>query len=437
MPFGRRTRCLHCMKGYVVNGRCQFCGKYNRDPEREQGVLPFGYQLRQRYVIGRVLGRGGFGVTYLAWDNAQQRRVAVKELFPTKATRASDGLTVVMAKSLEDYYAKLRERFVGEARMIGELRSESAILNIYDYFEANQTGYYVMEFLEGRDLRSLFKAQNGVMSWQSLERPVKDILDGLEVLHKRALIHRDISPDNIFVCSDGKTKLIDFGSMRRGDAMHYTVILKADFAPPEQFLAHGNQGPWTDTYSLCATLYYLLSGGKRLKSAESRFASLSLDGEDPLPPLSSFSPNAPDYVVEAIMHGLKLRETERFQNVEEMRKALFPAAETRNSALRCVRGRFSGRSFPLRMETFVPLGRGAGNRSGIEYPENPQQAPGISTRHCVFYLDRNGRLFVQDLHSRFGTFVNGQKLQPGNWERLLPGQYVQVGGELFAFGEPN
>ncbi len=434
--FPRKVLCLHCMDGFVVKGRCTRCGRPATDAERSPDALPFGCQLNGRYQIGRVLGHGGFGITYLAWDYRGRRRVALKELYPSRMERSPDGQSVVVSPELQPFFQHAKKRFVDEARVISSLRREPAIVNIYDYFETNNTTYYAMEFLEGADLQHVFIQNKGVMTWQQLEKPVESVMQGLAILHGHGLIHRDISPDNIFICSNGDTKLIDFGSVRREDAGHFTAFLKDVYAPPELFLTNGNQGFWTDTFSLCATLYYLLSRGTLPSKVYERSASLKSSGKDSLVPLSAFNPSAPPRVVEAIMYGLNLDDTKRFRSIDEMHAALFGVSRQSSSTagveIRCLHGQFAGRHFFVPEGSYITLGRGEGTNT-IGYPVNPQEAPGISRRHCVFFAGKGGRLFVQDQNSRFGTYVGGKRIQPQQWVEVKAGLSVRAGDEEFAF----
>lgn len=437
------TLCLNCMEGYIVGGRCNHCEKPNTDEGRPPHALPFGYSLKRgRYLLGRVLGNGGFGITYLAWDNAGRRRIAIKELCPGSADYCQRDPTnnmVVINPEKRQFFQHVKRRFVDEARLLSYLRDDPDILDIYDFFEANGTAYYAMEYLDGMDLQHMLARNGRALSWQQLEQPMYHVLRGLGTLHGHGLIHRDISPDNIFVCNNGKAKLIDFGSARREDADHFTTILKAVYAPPELFLSNGNQGFWTDTFSLCATLYYLLNGGELPVKVFDRSIGLDAKGVDPLKPLSQFKPNAPAYVVNAVMRGMSLDIEARFKSVEEMQNALFPGRRASRSeggcTIVCTHGRFMARRYTIPAGKYVTLGRGEGTNT-IGYPDNPQLSPGISRRHCVFFADREARLYVQDQNSRYGTFVNFQRIPPMSWVEVKKGQKITVGGEEYALIDP-
>lgn len=421
------------MRGYVLAGRCRSCGKLSADPGRLPNALPFGYMLNiaqgRCYQLGEVLGNGGFGITYRAWDVYRRRPVAVKELFPNRLMRDPATLEVRASAEQQAMFRHFKKRFVDEARIISFLKDEPEIVNIYDYFEANGTGYYAMQYLHGMDMEHWLERNGAPLTWRDLEAPVKQILQGLKVLHGHGLLHRDISPDNIFICSDGYVKLIDFGSVRSVNAERFTTILKRNFAPQELFLEKGNQGFWTDTFALCASLYYLLSKQYPAQVYD-RIPQIKDSGEDPLIPLAQFSPAAPAHVVDAIMYGLQMEEKRRFQNTDEMKAALFPesARELRvpRFTLVCVSGLFSGKQITLPLGTYVSLGRGGNN--GIAYP---METKDVSRRHCVFYAHINGKLFVQDQESTNGTYADHKRLVPMKWYEIKPGQSVTAGKETY------
>lgn len=428
--------CPNCMAGFLTNGVCSRCGKAVSDIQTLPFALPPGYRLANgRYYMGRVLGHGGFGVTYLAWDSKSRTRVAIKELFPGgSVTRSQSDCRVHVNKGRENYFQHIRVRFKEEAQTLSYLRAHPEIVNVYDLFEALGTVYYVMEYLDGENLDSLLKRYGNSISWQHLEKPVWETIQSLRILHGHGLIHRDISPDNIFVQRQGETKLIDFGSVRHYNNTHFTTIFKDSFASTEMFLTNGRQGAWTDTFSLSATLYYMLSRGRLPAKAPDRVASRQLSGSDPLVPLDRFSPAAPVYVINAVMQGLSLNIDQRFKDVETFQKALFPNAviygRSAPHGIVCVRGQYRGKNFVLPQERVVMLGRGK-NGNMIAYPDNPQLAKGISRRHCAFYVDGKGVLYVQDQNSRYGTYLDGKRLAPSVWYQVTGRQAIAVGDEEF------
>ncbi len=218
-----------------------------------------------RYVIQEVLGQGGFGITYLGIDKLYGNKVAIKEYYPQKiAMRKAQYEDVVTVTSIEEKnnYNKGKKRFLDEAQVMARFNKNEGIVKILDFFEANNTAYIVMEYLEGITLKQ-YLGKYGVLQFRNLIEMMLPLLEALIEIHSQGLIHRDISPDNIMVQHNGKLKLMDFGAARdytESGNKSLTVILKPGYAPPEQYQTHGVQGPWTDIYALCATIYKCLTG---------------------------------------------------------------------------------------------------------------------------------------------------------------------------------
>lgn len=218
-----------------------------------------------RYVIQKVLGQGGFGITYLGIDKLYGNKVAIKEYYPQKiAMRKAQYEDVVTVTSIEEKnnYDKGKKRFLDEAQVMARFNKNEGIVKILDFFEANNTAYIVMEYLEGITLKQ-YLGKYGVIQFRNLIEMMLPLREALIEIHSQGLIHRDISPDNIMVQHNGKLKLMDFGAARdytESGNKSLTVILKPGYAPPEQYQTHGVQGPWTDIYALCATIYKCLTG---------------------------------------------------------------------------------------------------------------------------------------------------------------------------------
>ena len=218
-----------------------------------------------RYVIQEVLGQGGFGITYLGIDKLYGNKVAIKEYYPQKiAMRKAQYEDVVTVTSIEEKnnYNKGKKRFLDEAQVMARFNKNEGIVKILDFFEANNTAYIVMEYLEGITLKQ-YLGKYGVIQFRNLIEMMLPLLEALIEIHSQGLIHRDISPDNIMVQHNSKLKLMDFGAARdytESGNKSLTVILKPGYAPPEQYQTHGVQGPWTDIYALCATIYKCLTG---------------------------------------------------------------------------------------------------------------------------------------------------------------------------------
>lgn len=386
-------------------------------------ALPVGYLLRQRYIIGTVLGKGGFGITYIAWDINSNRRIAIKELFPTGVAERSDNRhTVRILPEKKTSFETLLTSFQKEVGILIQLQQHKNILSLYHVFEENGTAYYVMEYLDGQDLGKILK-RTGPMTWPQLMPIVKDMMDALEQLHKAGLIHRDVSPDNIFITSSGEHRLIDLGSARTyQDNTSMTAYVKLNFAPYEQFLPNGVQGPWTDIYALCATCYYILTG-KSPAIAPQRMIS------DTLIPLRQLCPNLPQPVLNALETGLKVNRQERCQNIAALRSMMFPMQEvprTGGTRLMCVSGLKKGYTCPLSPGNPVLVGRAP--ECAIRYPA---ETSGISRHQCSFLLQNDGRVLVRDNGSSYGTYL----ISKGQRVKLVPMQWYYADSGWVLFGK--
>lgn len=263
--MGRKERCLGCMEVYEsFDSVCPHCGYMNGSPPDEMYHLHPGTALAGRYLLGKVLGFGGFGITYIGWDQVLMRKVAVKEYLPGECSTRIPGdekVTVFDGEKGKQFYKGI-ETFLDEARKLMQFQNLDGIVKVYDCFEENATAYIVMECLEGETLTKRL-GKNEKLPIEETLNMVMPIISALKEIHKTGLIHRDIAPDNIFLLKDGEVKLLDFGSARYialAQSKSLSVIIKPGYAPPEQYQTHGNQGPWTDVYSLAATMYRMLTG---------------------------------------------------------------------------------------------------------------------------------------------------------------------------------
>lgn len=259
-----------------INGSryCEYCmepleGEVCLRPHPAAEPMPMalrpGTVLMQQYVIGAPLGRGGFGITYPAYDVTNRRKVAIKEYFPSSIAfrEGSESCTVGVTENQKELFGTGAEKFYDEARLIAQFNGKKGIIDVYEFFYANNTAYYVMEYLEGVDLKKYVRSRGGRIGEAEALRIAEAVCGALTHVHSRGVLHRDISPDNIFMCRDGRVVLIDFGAARRvlsEQSQSLSVILKQSFAPLEQYQRKGNQGPWTDIYALGMTLYYCVTG---------------------------------------------------------------------------------------------------------------------------------------------------------------------------------
>ena len=309
--------CPYCMTPVVSGQSCSRCGRSPEAYTSEPHHFPAGKLLAGRYYVGRSLGEGGFGITYLGWDTKLDRRVAIKEYFPRTLVRreASYTLNVTCYAGSAPNFAKGRDQFLQEARTLAKLDDVPEIVRVWDFFEENNSAYIVMEFLEGTTLKDLMAAR-GRMDPNELFNMLGPVLKSMHAMHKAELIHRDISPDNLMLLKkQDRVKLMDFGCAREIGASHtMTIMLKPGFAPREQYTGH-EQGPWTDVYALCATMYYCLTG--KVPPEVMR----RMGGEQVIPP-SNLGVNISRQQEWALMKGLEFYAENRWRSTEELYDAL-------------------------------------------------------------------------------------------------------------------
>ena len=312
--------CYNCFREKPESGACPHCGY---DPARDEGLfpaaLPLGSVLNGRYITGRVLGQGGFGITYVAQEWKTKSLIAIKEYMPDSLASRTGGcqITPYTGERAENFtYGK--DCFLKEAQMLSKFNSHPNIVHVKSYFEENGTGYFAMEYVEGVSLQRYIESKGGKIGWREAENFLFPVMDALDAVHAEGIIHRDVTPDNIMITSNGSVKLIDFGAARYsiGDrSCSLDIVLKHGFAPKEQYKQHGRQGPFTDVYALAATFYYAVTGKKPPESIERM-------EDDRLVPPSAYCPDIPKNVEAAILQGLSVNESGRFQRMAAFKAAL-------------------------------------------------------------------------------------------------------------------
>lgn len=277
-------RCMGCMELYDDKfDICPHCGFCEGEKAEEAIHMDPGTLLHNRYIIGRVLGYGGFGVTYLGWDGKLQIKVAIKEYLPSEFSSRIPGQTVVTVFSGEkhqQFYDGLN-KFVDEAKRLAQFQNESGIVKIFDSFIENDTAYIIMEYLEGETLGARLERDKVIPEKEACEM-LAPIFSSLQAVHAQGIIHRDIAPDNIFLTKNGDVKLIDFGASRYATTSHsrsLTVVVKQGYSPEEQYRSRGDQGPHTDVYALAATMYKMLTGKTPPDAMERRSRKESFNKE--------------------------------------------------------------------------------------------------------------------------------------------------------------
>lgn len=318
-------KCLNCMGEFdnCETTICPYCGYDQNSGKKEEYHLQPGYILKDRYLIGRSIGAGGFGVTYIAWDNVFDKKVAIKEYFPSDFATRIQGTTEVCAYDGEktyQYEAGLKS-FVEEAMRLAKLNQLPNIVHIYDSFVYNCTAYIIMDYVEGKTLKDILK-ERGPLPYEEVIKYVVPVLNVLQKVHEEGIIHRDIAPDNIKVNGDEVT-LLDFGAARNattGNSKSLSVIVKSGYAPEEQYRSRGDQGPWTDVYAMAAVIYHLITGKLPIESIER-----SVKDELKTPTQLGFP--IPQGVENALMNALNVKAEYRIQTAKEFADALSGAIE--------------------------------------------------------------------------------------------------------------
>ncbi len=273
-------------------------------------------------MVGKVLGEGGFGITYIGWNLNLNLPIAIKEYFPNGIAVRNAGQTNTVSTltggGKEDYYIKQRERFIDEAKTLGRFSDIDAIVSVKDCFVENGTAYIVMEYLDGEDFTQYLKRKGGKLPAEQVFEMMEPIIKALILVHKNnGLIHRDISPQNIRITSDGRVKLMDFGAAREtDDEKSLSVLLKRGYAPEEQYRTRGKQGPWTDVYGLCATMYRAITGEKPIEALE-RIEEDELKRPSEMGIIMNLEQE------DVLMKGLAVLAKNRWQNMDELYDAIY------------------------------------------------------------------------------------------------------------------
>lgn len=299
---------------------CPYCGESLAISEPSPQYLPPGTVLQGKFIVGKPLGAGGFGNTYIGWSQILLRRVAIKEYYPEQITsRMPDGVTVSVTEgTMRQRFRNGLQQFLEEARSVANLQDVRGVVEIYNFFEANGTGYIVMEYLEGMDVRTILKKSGDKQDYEWCRKVILTVLYTLREIHKRGVLHRDIAPDNVFVTNEGVVKLIDFGAAKHASELanlKQDIVLKVGYAPIEQYSRTAPQGPYTDLYAVAALFYRMLTGMKPIPANERVV-------QDSLVVPSEMGIKLPEQAELAIMVCLNIRPEFRLQSAGEFMEAL-------------------------------------------------------------------------------------------------------------------
>ncbi len=310
--------CLNCMEEKPnAYGRCPHCGFDNANYVSRKNQLPPYTVLNRKYVIGRVIDAGGFGIVYLAKDFYSNSTIAIKEFFPasmmTRDTGTYNGeISTTYLASPKDI-DEMRQKFLREARVLARFQDLEGIVHIKDLFEENGTAYMAMEYLDGIELKDYLQ-RNGTLTFQETITLLRPVMNALKTLHGEGIVHRDISPDNIMLLKNGGVKLLDFGgaknTLHQSDKRSEMVMIKKGYTPIEQYSTNSNIGPWTDIYALCATIYRCIVG-------ETLPEPMELSTKKIIPP-SQMGVKIPLRAEKTLLKGLEINYSNRIKNIREL-----------------------------------------------------------------------------------------------------------------------
>lgn len=300
---------------------CSRCGFDSQRPSGMEYALPLSTILAGKYVVGRVLGQGGFGITYIGWDLALERKVAIKEYYPSGQVSRSQGTRNLTWYTTEQANAARKsgmEMFLKEARKMVKVDNIPGIVRVLELFQENGTAYIVMEFVEGETLKARLQ-KTGPLSWSQAKTIFEPVVHAMAQVHRAGLVHRDLSPDNLMLTTDGSVKVLDLGAAKDlsvNSGASSMQVAKSGFSPLEQYTQRGNSGPWTDVYAMAATIYYTLTG-KLPPNAVDRLDHDTLSWSEP--GLTALPPAA----LAALEHAMEVQISDRIQTMDELEQRLF------------------------------------------------------------------------------------------------------------------
>lgn len=312
--------CMGCMHKLDWDGRCHYCGFDERNYKKDQQLGLHTRLKNGEYMIGRQLGQGGFGITYIGMDTTLLQTVAIKEYFPFGAVRRNDRNEIELydEKYRKDYEKGL-ESFLCEGRILARFSNLTAVVGVKNFFHENNTAYLVMDYVEGLSVREYVK-NYGVLSPDRTLFLVQQVIADMQMIHHKQVLHRDVSADNLIITHNGSLKLIDFGATRQEFTKNQytgTILCKQGYSAIEQYSTGRNQGPWTDIYGLCASIYFMLTGVVP-DSAPDRIQN------DCVRSLVQMDEIAMSKVQkEAIMKGLAVEVEHRYHTMAELYVALY------------------------------------------------------------------------------------------------------------------
>ena len=377
--------CVNCFAPLTGGAVCGQCGFNNAVYRPQPHHLSPGAVLRNRYVVGRAMGQGGFGITYVGFDQNLDFKVAVKEYFPDgtalRDAAQTAAVTCYPSQSARERFSVGILKCMNEARALAKLGAIPSIVRVQDFFQENNTAYIIMEYVEGVTLNAYLKRQPERPCYREALALLSPVGEALEKIHARGFVHRDVSPDNIMIDQEGQPKLLDFGAVKAvatGGSVTENPVIKRGFSPMEMYTTDGKIGPWSDVYAFCATLFYLLTGkapDEPMNRAEEDRVGAALE--------QLVSPSQR----EALLKGLAFYPKQRYQSIPEMTAALTacqndpaPAPGTAPAGAAMPRTEAAGKTVPEKTEPAAMPETAAISRSISEKTEPAFTAPWSTMR---------------------------------------------------------
>lgn len=437
--------CPNCFSD-IDSTVCPYCGYDQANAKQYEDALG-STVLNARYLTGRVLGKGGFGITYLAKDLISGNMVAIKECLPESFSYRDSMDRITHKVENTEAFLNCKKNFDDEIRTLYDLRSNIFVVDVLDYFTENNTEYFVMEYVDGISLKVLVNSQNGITSIDNASSVMFTIGSALMEVHKKGYIHCDISPENIMISRNGDVKLIDFGA-----AKYYlsntqddsgAIFLKPGFAPPEQYNFEPNKGPWTDVYALAATFYTIVSGAPMIP------ADMRVDN-DAVKPLVYMDCGVSQRLSDIVAKGLALDIHDRYSNVGDFlldlaenldgstqfdtdtlsiieshkrKEQQYGAFEdTSTPYVQILSGNSAGKQVKIPDSGFLKIGR-----SGAITDVTLDDFTDISRYHCLVGYDQSKNHFIIIDKSHNGTFFsNNQRMMLNGESYIAPDEYFYV-----------
>ncbi len=330
------NRCASCFapsEDFAPTGEtsaCPQCGFIPGAPPKNPLYLVPGDILAGKYLLGRALGQGGFGITYLGWDINLDIKLAIKEFFPQGfvSRQPGDNKTVITAETARREFEYGIERFLSEAKTLARFEDHPNIVSVRDFFRENNTAYMIMTFVQGVTLEQYLQSKGGKTSFDQAMAVMMPVMDALREVHAMGFMHRDISPDNIIIDQRGRVILIDFGAARqeiREKSKSLSVILRAGYAPEEQYRSRGKQGPWTDVYAVGATIYRMVTGVVPPESMDRLV-------EDTIASPAELGASITAEQEARLLKALEVRAVDRDQSMAELQESLSAKTAAKNFA---------------------------------------------------------------------------------------------------------